>query len=31
MLDRGDENDGRLVWARINPLIHPVGQRVLAA
>jgi hypothetical protein len=25
------DDDGRLVWARINPLIHPVGQRVLAA
>jgi hypothetical protein len=30
MLDRGDDY-GRLVWARINPLIHPVSQRVLAA
>jgi hypothetical protein len=30
MLDRGD-TDGRLVWARINPLIHPSRLRVLAA
>jgi hypothetical protein len=30
IVDRGDDN-GRLVWARIDPLIHPVGQRVLAA
>jgi len=29
MLDCGDD-DG-LVWERINPLIHPVGRRVLAA
>jgi hypothetical protein len=29
-LDRGDD-DSRPVWAWINSLTHPVGQRVLAA